>query len=316
MPPDNHTASLSGDLVPAVSQPDVNMVIVRLENSRWARKTEQGLELEVGTVAFHTLEVLHGAKLHPGDAIDVPATRVASPTFRVRNRANYWNALRLNPSDILILACQPTSDPRVWNASAAKQIPSPDAPEVSAIRRGFEIEEFSGPAPQRLKMVAGALESDQDLLNRYALNYLERHADSQRDSAVELLRNAILLPKTSPGHRLNFALALSGQPYFLRDRKADPANQTIVGTLAAVFINEPNSSSRTTWARLLASCVLREFSTDAQEAATIRRSLVRSPQAPPAARVSSSLSELLTQSSGEDRDIVAKLLQAWQSAGQ
>jgi hypothetical protein len=316
MPPDNPTPSLSGDLVPAVSQPDVSTAVVRLESARWISRTEQGLEWEDGSINLRVLEVLYGSRLRINDLLEVHASRLASSTVRVRNRSNYWNALHLNPNDILILACQPTSNPRVWSASAARQIPSAVAPEVSAIRRAYEIEEFSGAAPQRVKLLADALESDQDFLSRYALDYLARHADSQRDSAVDLLRAAILSPKITSDRRLNLALALSGHPFLLRGSKADRSNQAIVGTLATTLVSEPNSPARATWARLLASCVLREYSTDSHEADTIRRSLIRSPQAPPPARVASVLSEIFAQSVGEDREIVSKLLKAWQSVGQ
>ncbi len=316
MAPGNQAETLSGDLAPFVSQPDISMIIAQVENTHWTRKTDQGLELEIGSVVFRVAEGLHGTKPRPGDVIEVPASRVASPTIRVRNRSNYWNAVRLGPHDKLILACRPTDDPRVWKAAAARQISSPAAGDVTAVRQAYEIEEFSGSAPQKLKMLAGALQSELDLLNRYALDYLGRHATPQRDSAVQLLHDAILSPKTPSDHKLNFALALTGQTFLVRERKADPANQMIVGTLATALVNEDDTARRATWARILASSVLMEFSPDPQEASQIRSSLTRSPQNPPAARVNSVLSDVIAQSTGDEKEMVTRLLKSWQLAAQ
>jgi hypothetical protein len=315
MVPSNQAETLSGNLVPFVSQPDISMMIAQLQDTHWAHKTEQGLEMEVGSVHFRITDVLHGSSPRPGDLIEVPAKRVASPTIRVRNRSNYWNALRLNLNDNLILACRPTDDPRVWNAAAARQISSPAEGDVAAVRQAYEIEQFSGTGPQRLKMLAAALQGDLDLLSRYALDYLERQASTQRDSAVQLLHDAILSSKTPADRKVNFALALVGQAYLIRDRKADAVNQMIVGTIATGLVNEDDSARRSTWARILASSVLMEFSPDPQEASQIRSSLTRSPQNPPAARVNSVLSDVMAHATGDEKEMVSQLLKAWHSSG-
>jgi hypothetical protein len=316
MAPGNQAETLSGDLVPSISQPDTSMIIAQLEDARWTRRTEQGLEIEIGSVDFRVMDAVHGTKLHPQDLIQVPASRIASPTVRVRNRSNYWNAVRLNPHDTFILACRPTDDPRVWKAMAARQVSSSAAGDVSAVRKAYEIEEFSGSPAENLKLLGAALQSDLDLLNRFALNYLERQDATQRDSAVQLLHDAILSSKVASDRKLNLAVALSGQPFLLREGKADSANQMVIGTLATALVNETDSANRSTWARILSASVLAEFTPDPQEASRIRSSLMRSPQDPPPARVTAALSDLAAHSSGEEKEIVSRLLKAWQSAGQ
>jgi hypothetical protein len=307
---------LSGDLTPLVAQPGVSMFVARLESVNWARKTEQGLDLEVGSAVLKVVEVLHGAKPQSGDMIEITATRLASPSARQRNRANYWNILKLNPNDILILACDPTDKPLIWNALAAQPIPSADAPDVGVVRQAYAIEALSGPLSEKLQMLQNALESDQALLNRYSLDYLQRHADSQRDSGVQLLHNAILSPKVPSSRKLDLAMILTGQPFLLRDRKADPANQIVVGTLATALVEETDPVNRSTWARLLSASVLGQFTSDPQEASRIRSTLMRSPQDPSPARVTAALSDLLAHSSGQEKEIVSRLLKAWQSGGQ
>jgi len=307
---------LSGDLAPFISHPGASMFVGRLDRVTWARKTEQGLDWEVGPAVFKVVEVLHGAKPQSGDTIEVTAMRLASSSARPRNRANYWNALKLNPNDILILACDPTDKPLVWNALAAQPIPSADAQDVAAVRQAYAIEDFSGPLQEKLQMLQNALESDQPLLNRYSLNYLQLHADKQRDSGVQLLHNAILSSKVPSNRKLDLAMILMGQPFLLRDRKADPANQMVVGTLATALVEESDPVNSSTWARLLSASVLAQFTSDPQEASHIRSSLMRSPQDPPAARVTAALSDLLAQSSGQEKEIVSRLLKAWQSGDQ
>lgn len=312
----NQAEDLSGDLVGVVAQLDLTTLVGKVQSTRWTAATEQGMEMQVGTLSVEVVEVLHGtAKLRPGDTIEVPAKRAASANVRARNRANYWNALRLNPGDLLLFACRPTDEPRVCEAVAGRHIASAVADDVQAMRKAYEIEEFSGDAIQRKKLLATALQSNLDLLSRYALDYLDRHASTERDSAVQLLHDAIVAPSATSGRRLNFALALTGQGYLARDRKADAANQIIVGSLATALVNESDSDTRATLARLLASSILMEFSPDAREAAKTRSVLTHSPQCPPPQRVISVLSEIIGQSAGDQREMLSRLLKTWQATG-
>lgn len=312
----NQAEDLSGDLAGVVAQLDLTTLVGKVQSTDWSAATDQGMEMQVGTVTVEVVEVLHGgAKLLTGATVEVPAKRAASANVRARNRVNYWNALRLNPSDLLLLACRPAEEPRVCNAAAGRHITSPAADDVQAMRKAYEIEEFTGDGAQRRKLLAAALQSSLDLLNRYALDFLDRHVSTERDSAVQLLRDAINSPTATSGRRLNFALAMTGQGYLVRDRKADAANQIIIGALATALVNESDSDTRATLARILASAVLMEFSPDATEAAKIRSALTHSPQGPPAQRVISVLSEIIGQSTGDQREMLSRLLKTWQATG-
>lgn len=312
----NQAEDLSGDLAGVVAQLDLTALVGKVQSTHWTAATEQGMEMQVGVVSVEVVEVLHGtAKLRTGDTIEVPAKRAASANVRARNRANYWNALRLNPNDLLLFACRPTDEPGVCKAVAGRHIPSPAADDVQAMRKAYEIEEFADGPAQKKKLLAAALQSNLDLLNRYALDYLDRHASTERDSTVQLLHDAIVSPSTTSNRRLNFALALTGQGYLVRDRKADAANQIIVGSLATALLNERDSDTRATLARILASSVLLEYSTDSNEAAKVRFALTHSPQCPPPQRVTSVLSEILAQSTGDQREILSRLLKTWQATG-
>jgi hypothetical protein len=307
---------LSGDLVPFISQPGVSLLVVQLQATRWTHKLDrdEGVEVEAGPVTFRTLEVLHGRIPHKGDIIEAPARRIADPLIRVRNRFDQWNALTLEPRDILILACQRGGAPLNWKVLGAIQIVSPNAPEVAAIRRCYEIEEFRGSPGQRSLMIEEALKSDQDLLRYYGLDYLARHAETNRESAVEMIRTAIASASTAPAHRLELGRQLTNLAFFNPSRKADHANQAVVASLAMGLVSESDPERRLTWARLLASSVLIEFSPEPEKDKQVRSALIRFVQAPSAARVIEVLSEVAARATGGEKEIVNRLLKAWQCA--
>lgn len=314
MVPTNPLQGLSADLVPFISQPDASMLVAQVYETQWTRRIEQDLEVEAGPVPFGVLEVLHGQAPRTGEFIWVPARRIADPLIRVRNQSDRWNALPLRPGDILILAVRPTGDPRFWMGLAAKQVASAEAAEVAAVRRCYVMEEFQGSDQQRSQMLAEALRSGQDLLRFYALDYLRRHVQEARVTAVQLISNAIASAGIAPDHRLQLGTALAGQTFFVRDRKADEANQTVVAALATGLVHESDPRKRTSWARILASCVLMEFSAEPGADQQVRSALIRSPRNPPAQQVIPALGEAFLNGAPDEKTILDRLLKAWQSA--
>src|SRR5262249_34397614 len=157
--PTNQGEAVSGDLGPVIAQPDVSMVVGRIEKTHWTKMVEDDIEREIGPLEIRVLEVVHGSTPHENDLIEVPARRVADPLIRVKNRHDYWNALRLNPGDILLLAYRP-AQANQWKAIAVDQIESRTAPDVDAARRAYRIEEAPGDMRQKSQMLEAALTSN------------------------------------------------------------------------------------------------------------------------------------------------------------
>lgn len=312
MTPANQGEMLSGDLGPVISRPELSMVVGRIEKTRWTRTVEDSIERDIGPLEIRVLEVVHGAAPHKDDLISVPARRVADPLIRVKNRHDYWNALRLNPGDTLLLALRP-AEPNHWMAVAADQIESPAAPEVEAARRAYRIEEAPGDMRQKSQMLEYALTSNQDLLESYAVDSVTRHAGSDRDTGVDLLHKAILSPQTAPDRKLDLAFTLTEDPFLKREKKADAANQTVVATLATALVHERDPENAAAWARLLGSAVLMEYSADPDVNHKIMLELIGSPRNPPPQTVTNALSHVAAHGDAEDKEIANELLKAWRS---
>lgn len=304
---------LSGNLGAFVSKPDVSMFVGRIEKTHWIQILDDSIERDIGPLEIRVLEVVHGETPRKDETIEVPARRVKDPIIRVKNRYDYWNALPLEPGDILLMAGRFAEPPNRWKALAANQIESPTAPEVDAARRAYRIEEAPGDLREKSQMVEYALTSNQDLLQNYAVDYVTRHADSDRDTGVELLHKAIASPQTAADRKLDLGFALAGDPFLRRDKKADPANQTIVATLAAALIHERDPEDAATWSRMLGSAVLMDYSDDAKENHAVEMALVHSPRNPPAQNVTHALSGVASHGDPEDREIAMNLIKAWQS---
>ena len=160
----DEVVSLSPDVVAFIPQREVNMLVVRLEATRWNRAYEDDLELETGGVTFRVLETLNGAA---PEVITVRATRIADPLTRLRTPVDTWNRLPLKTGDFMILACVAgTGAAHLWNALAATQITSPAAEEVAAVRKAYAIEQFTGSAQQKSRMLAEALRSSASTTRR------------------------------------------------------------------------------------------------------------------------------------------------------
>lgn len=308
----DEVVSLSPDVVAFIPQREVNMLVVRLEATRWNRAYEDDLELETGGVTFRVLETLNGAA---PEVITVRATRIADPLTRLRTPVDTWNRLPLKTGDFMILACVAgTGAAHLWNALAATQITSPAAEEVAAVRKAYAIEQFTGSAQQKSRMLAEALESNQDVLQRYAMNQLAAQTRTEREAALRLLVGAITSHRTTADNKLELGRFITGPAFLVRECKANLGNQIVIGALAAALVNDSDPGRRVRWARLLAAAVLMEFCPNAGDDNRVRSELIRSPECPPAGQVISVLSAAAGRSTGAEKEILTKVLKAWQTA--
>lgn len=304
--------SLSAEVEAFIPRREIHMLVVRLEATRWRREYEEGLEVEIGAITFRVLEVLHGAA---PETISVRARRIADVLTRLRNPIDPWNRLPLKTGDIMIVACAPRTGPgEIWDALAALQITSPFGEEVAAVRKAYTIEEFTGSAQHKSRMLAEALESNEDVLLHYAMNQLAGKRRKERETSVRLLGDAIASPRTTEDHKLELGLFVTSSAFLVRECEANHGNQMVIGRLASALLKETDPGRRATWSRILAAAVLMEYCEDPSDDKRVRSELIRSPECPPAEEVISILSEVAAGTESGEKEIVMRLLNAWQSA--
>jgi hypothetical protein len=303
---------LSADLAAFIPRRDIDMVVVRLEAESWNREYDGDLEMDAGSVTFSIIEALYG---NPPQTLTMQARRIADPLTRVRNTMDQWNFLPLKVGDYMIVACAPGAAPEdLWQALAAVQIGSPGAEEVAALRNAYAIEKFTGSEEEKSRMLADALESNQDILQRYALNRVAASAGRGRERAVQLLSEAIASPRTTGDSKIELGRFMSRSMFLVQECKANRGNQIVIGTLASAMVNETDRARRAAWARILAAALLMAFCENLSDENRIRSELIRSPDCPPANEVISVLSAAAASGKDGEKAIVERLLKAWQSA--
>jgi len=301
---------LSPDLIPFISEPNVSMAVVAVTGARWARQMSGDLEVDSGPVTFQVISAIHGT-LRDGQSIEVPARRVVDRSARVRHNFDAWNTLLLSSGDYLILAVRPGASPRTWKGVAGRAVPGPDASDVQAVRRAYEIEEAGGDLAAKAGMLEGCLRSRQELLVFYALDYLRRHA-SDRSAAARILAGAVVsLPASE--QKLEMGRALAGAEFFQRPAKADPVNRMVVASLASALVQEIDGSRRASWSQLVVSCVLMDFTGDEAENEKIRVALIYAPGSPAPDRVVSAISSAQHFATSDAQPYLLRLKRVWQS---
>lgn len=301
---------LSPDLIPFISQPEVSMAVVAVAGARWTRRIERDLEVDSGPVTFRVLRALHGS-LRDGQSIEVPAKRVVDPSARAHHNFDAWNTLSLTPGERLILGAQPSASPMAWAGVAAKRVSGPDTPDVEAVRQAYLIEEARGDVAAKARMLDGALRGGQELLLFYAIDYLRRHA-SERAAAVRILAAAVVsLPPSE--EKLDMGRALVGDEFFRRPGGADSVNGMVVASLANALVQENDGDRRASWAQLVVSCVLMDFTGGQGENRKIRFDLIHAPGAPAANRVASAISSAESFATPDALPNLQELKRVWQT---
>lgn len=301
---------LSPDLIPFISQPNVSMAVVAVVGVRWTRRMDVDLEVDSGPVTFQVVSAIHGT-LRDGESIEVPAKRVVDPSARFRHNFDAWNTLALAPGERLILATRPGASPASWIGVAAKVVSAPDAPDVQAVRRAYRIEEARGDVAAKASMLDGALQSGLTFLVFYAIDYLRRHA-SERDATARILTAAAASPPPSE-QKLEMGRALVRADFFRRAAKADPVNSLIVASLSNAFVQETEGSRLASWAQLVVSCILTDFTGDQVENRKIRMELIHAPGAPAANRVATAISLAESFATPDALPNLQELKRVWQT---
>jgi len=304
---------LSANFVPSIKDRVQRMLLGEVVAVKDVRQSES--DRQEGTVSLRVIRVIHGPGLNEGDVIDVPFDRMADPGVRVRNRFNMWNVLRLEPGELILIACRPGRVAGVWTGEAARQVTSENSRELMEVSRAYEIDEFTGPRDEKLRMLAEALVEGKDILRAFAVDYLGRRGGISRAEGTELLIQAISSQKLTPEARLDLAVHLIGAPFFDSAKGADATNQRIVDCLVSGLIGEGDAVRQRKWAQFLSTCVLVGFSDIPDENRRIRASLVGRVPRQTSERVMTVLSSLARTEGPEFGKIAQELLQVWTEAG-
>jgi hypothetical protein len=305
---------LSADLFPFVEEKDVSMVLARVVTVRSARQRQEDLETDVGVVTFEVAEVIYSNTVTQGVAIAVPMMRVADPAIRARNSQNQWNNLFLKAGNLVVLACRPMGHQGACQGLGAIPVDTVASPIIGAMRKCYAIEHFRGQAQQRTGLITEALVSPEAQLRYYALDLLGRRALLGREGGAELIMRAMASNNASPDDEADLGDFLTRLYFYDPDRKADPTNVAIVSMLARELVSETDRERRFNWLRLLASCVLGEFSAQAAADRAARNTLVGSVRSPSPQEVINALSSAYNEAADDEKGIIAELRNAWVDA--
>ena len=311
------TQMLSADLIPLIADPAINMLAVRLVGLDGNLAVQDGLQVQTGPAWFEIADVIHGRGFLRGQTIEVPVSQIIDPQTRDKNGANQWNNLSLQRGATLVLACPPAPKGTPCVARAAIQITSANAGAVDALRQCYAIEAEKGRPeaeyPQKLvPMVAAALQSHQELLFLYALDFAGRRAVLGRDTGASLLSRAVAHPGMAPAARYDIATYIAMQTsLFEPARKLDRANLEVVSAYASGLVAETDPNRKIAWTRLLGSCLLSELAPRQAEADALRRALAHGVRVPAPAQVVEALQSALATAAGSDRATLSELLALW-----
>ena len=299
---------LSADLIPAIFQPDLSMAVMKVQAFHSVRQLDGDQQIEVGPLVLLVSNVIHG-DLHTDQVVEVRANRVADPLVRPRQGFNAWNTFPLVPNGLLIMAIRPANP---WNAIAAQMIASPNAPEISALRHAYAIQNLPGNVAANAAALTDALRSKQHILLFFALEYLRRHTSSEWPAATNVLAQAVTSAQPSD-QTLEMGRFLAKDEFFRPSEKTNSVNGTVIASLCHALVQETDPTRRASWAQLVLSCLFNDFTNDQQQDHQIRSALAHSPGVPPAKNVIAAISAAEHSVEPDARPDLEQLKHLWQT---
>jgi hypothetical protein len=306
------------DLVPSVADPPARLLLGRILAAERGPGPMTGWES--GRVTLRVDQVVRGADVRPGDTLTVPFDRLADEQNRDKNPVNHWNLLPLARGDLLLLACRPVPDITLWHADAAMQVAAPQDPAVAELGRACQLEEFRGPAAEKVRQFAEAFTrpntslTDAGVLRRYVLHALDDRGVLERHDGVEVIARALASDAVAPAERVEVADHLTSDRFFRPEFGADAVNQRVVALLTRGLLAEADPDRRKRWSYLLSLVLLRRFSPDDARDRDARRALIRATGTPPPPAVADLLARQAEEEEEGDRKDTLKLLTAWRAA--
>lgn len=305
-------ADLSPDIIPLISNQNVQMILAEIISVDLVNSVDGDLEVNIGNIDVRVVEVLNGRFLYPGIIVRVPVKRISDPFIRRRNNFNQWNNLALNKGSWLVLACDIQAIDKPCNGLAAIPVSSPLDTNVQAVRICYQIEHDLRAGLPTNSLLQQALSSPNELLFYYALDTVAKRMVLGRENGVAIIDHAMWSGDVSGDRRREFASILTDSNLFDIRHNVDHVNAKILSILTKGLLEERELDERLFWSRRISNMILRELSPVASEDHALRMELLRSVQNPQP--IINALAEMDRTLTGGDKEIVQELLAAWRDA--
>jgi hypothetical protein len=311
--PRTQTSALSPNLIPSISDPSASMIVAKIEARTLAPGDSSASER--GTLKLSVARVIHSENLKERAIIEISFERVKDVQIRVLNRVNQWNALPLNEGDLMLIAVKPDDPPKTYTALAAQSVSSSSDSEADAALQCYRIELLSKDPMEQRKLVAQALESNDDLLKYYALDLIVGRHAFVREVGAALIEAAMNSERVPANAKPDLGFRLAGAGYFDATKGVEPVNLGIASAIAKQLVSSHDAKSKGQWTGFLSSCLSREFSSDSKLDRDKRFALVREIREPSSQQIISALNLVAQDSSDQGAARQAKkLLEIWQTA--
>lgn len=299
---------ISGDLAPLVFEPSFGFVLLEVAGV----ESRVDGDWESGLCRATVRATLRPDTPPPGAKVSFQFVRLADLEQRLNNGANAWNTLPLEPGGLLLVAWVPIDTPNgLYSLRGGAPQSEPTSRDVAETKAAIAIQATPPASADRKARLAEALITGKDILRRYACTAITAKKFVSRAEAVELLRDAIQSPRTSPDDDIALGYYLLDPPLYQKELGDDAPNAMVLTTLAKNFVTVP-PAKRTMWFRYLYSRIMAEIDDDPTEDAAKRRALIRSVGAAPA-DVRDRL-KLMIAAGGDDGESATQLLAAWNKA--
>ena len=281
--------------------PDPSAVMVRAK-VLGSRFKPNGDRTESGAVTFRVLELYRGPAPAPDSIFEIEGTRNADAERRIMDQANWWNALRFEMNDEVLLALHPTSNPKIYEGLAA----------TTAVMHGVDLKEAlaieAAPIEHRLARVALALQSESDLLRGYALKELHVPGVATREQGALALAHAFEATR-SEVVRLSLLAEMETRPWADMPLGPDAANRAILAAYLKAILHESSAERHASFLNHFAALLGSKLSDDTGKDRDLRAKFAAAIQDPPRAQVASMLQAAASANPSDVR--FKRLTEAW-----
>lgn len=299
---------ISGDLAPLVFDPSLGFALLEVTD---VESSVEG-DWESGLCRATVRATLRPDTPPPGAKVSFQFVRLADPVQRLNNGANAWNSLPLNPGGLLLVAWVPVDAPNgLYSLRGGAPQSEPASRDVAETKAAIAIQALPPASADRKARLAEALITGKDILRRYACTAITAKKFVSRAEAVELLRDAIQSPRTTPDDDIALAYYLLDPPLYDAQLGDDAPNSMVLTILARGMVDAA-PAHRTMWFRYLYSRIMAEISEEKEEDTAKRRTLIRAVGTAPAA-VRDRL-KLIMAAGGQDGESATELLETWTKA--
>ena len=301
---------LSADLIPMFSDPSTSVILGSIE-----KVLKSGNEqFDTGELYINVIESFNSQAPVNAEQLRVPYQRMAQIQDRVRNAQNHWNVLRLQPGDLLILACRPGESAGIWTCLAARQPTSASDSAIQAVRAIYQVEHLPQ-GDQKTSLLRKGLDSSSDLIFFYSIDAITRRQVVARPVAAQMLYKILSRDAIDGEIEEQLVEALVSEYIFDEDLGAEATNTLVLEVLANKFVGASDSEVRSLWLDELAATLFSEYDDDETVDSAIRKQLIQSISTPDIATVIEALAAYKAEATDpEDIELVQDVLDLWKAA--